>query len=282
MPDINHNEDYAITTMKKKNLYKSLYLTAIFTVFFTLSGCVTNKKIPYFQDIQLIERAKLDSAIKFTEPLIQPDDILSITIFTLNPATSAVINQTISTPTIGGGANTSLNAQSANGFLVDRNGDVELSLIGKIKLSGLTTYQAKELIRERAKSIYKDPNVQIRFANFKVTVLGEVNAPAAYTLPNEKVSVLDAIGLAGDLTIYGKRDNILIVRDVDGQKEYARLNLNSSKIFNSPFYYLRQNDVIYVEPNKARVSANNAAQLQLLGAVTSIATVLVLIFTNLK
>jgi len=268
--------------MKKKNFYNLFCPIFILSVLVIFSGCVTSKRIPYFQDIQLIESAKLDSAIKFSEPLIQPDDILSITIFTLNPATSAVINQTISTPTIGGGANTSLNAQATNGFLVDRNGDVELSLIGKIKLAGLTTYQAKELIREKASAFYKDPNVQIRFANFKVTVLGEVNAPAAYTLPNEKVSILDAIGLAGDLTIYGKRDNILIVRDIDGKKEYARLNLNSSKIFNNPYYYLRQNDVIYVEPNKARVSANNAAQLQLLGAITSIATVLVLIFSNIN
>ena len=268
--------------MKKTNFPKLIYIFSALTMLIMLSGCVTNKRIAYFQDIQLIESAKLDNAITFTEPLIQPDDILSITIFTLNPASSAVINQTISTPTIGGGANTSLNAQATNGFIVDRDGDVELSLIGKIRLGGLTTYQAKELIREKARAFYKDPNVQIRFANFKVTVLGEVNAPAAYTLPNEKVSILDAIGLAGDLTIYGKRENILIVRDVDGKKEYARLNLNSSKIFDSPYYYLRQNDVIYVEPNKARVSANNAAQLQLLGALTSIATVLVLIFTSVK
>lgn len=248
----------------------------------SFTGCVSSKHIPYFQDIQLVNSAKLDSAVKFTEPRIQPDDILSITIFTLDPNSAAVINQAVSTPTIGGGANTSLNAQATTGFLVDRNGEVELSLIGKVKLSGLTTYEAREFLRTKARQFYKDPNVQIRFANFKVTVLGEVNAPAAYTLPNEKVSVLDAIGLAGDLTIYGKRENVLIVRDDNGKKEFARINLNSSSVFNSPYYYLRQNDLIYVEPNKAKVSANNAAQIQLLGVITSVVTVLALIFTNLK
>jgi len=268
-----------MTNQKKYNWITPIIIAGLFMC---LNGCVSSKKIPYFQDIKMVDSAKLDNAILFTEPKIQSDDILSITIFTLNPSTSTVINQAVSTPTIGGGANTSLNAQAATGFLVDRNGDIELSLIGKVRVGGLTTYQAKELIRENASKIYKDPNVQVRFANFKVTVLGEVSAPASYTLPNEKVSVLDAIGLAGDLTIYGKRENVLIVRDDEGKKKFGRLNLNSSSIFNSPYYYLRQNDVIYVEPNKAKVSTNNAAQIQLLGVVTSVVTVLALIFTNLK
>lgn len=242
---------------------------------------MSNKKIAYFQDIQTVNQAKLENAAVFTAPTIQPDDILSINIFTLNPQTGSIINQAAATPTLGGNTNTSLATQST-GFLVDKNGEVELSLIGKLKVSGLTTYQARELIREKAADVYKQPNVQLRFANFKVSVLGEVNAPSAYTLPNEKVTILDALSLAGDLTIYGKRDNVLIVRDNDGKKEFARLDLNSSNIFNSQFYYLKQNDVIYVEPNKRKVSASNSAQIQTIGVLASVISVIVLAITSFK
>ncbi|MCD0486940.1 polysaccharide biosynthesis/export family protein [Pedobacter sp. MC2016-14] len=261
------------------NLRIPIKILLLFTLF--LNACVSNKKISYFQDIQSVQSARLDTVSNFQKPLIQPDDILSVSIFTLNANTAAVVNQAANLPTLGGGQNTALNAQSTSGFLVDENGEIELTAIGKIKVAGLTTTQARELIREKASKEYKSPNVQVRFANFIVTVLGEVNNPAAYTLPKEKVSILDAIGLAGDLTIYGKRDNILIVRDIDGQKQYARLDLNSSKIFNSPFFYLKQNDVIYVEPNKAKTSANNAASVQTIGVITSIVTVLILILTNI-
>lgn len=264
---------------KNLRIYKMCFLFFSIVMF---SGCGQTKNVSYFKDIQQSQAARLDTIAGFSKPVIQSDDILSISVFTLNPVTSSVVNQAVSIPTLGGNQNTSLSAQSTNGFLVDENGEVELTAIGKIKVAGLTTTEARELIREKISKVYKEPNVQVRFANFIVTVLGEVNAPAAYTLPKEKVSILDAIGLAGDLTIYGRRDNILVVRDTEGKKEYARLNLNSSEIFKSPFFYLRQNDVIYVEPNKAKAAANNANSLQTLGVVTSILTVLVLIFTTLR
>jgi len=263
------------------NVKKGLNLSVVLIVIALTSSCVSNKKIAYFQDIQTINQAKLENAISFTEPTIQPDDILSINIFTLNPQSGAIVNQAASTPTLGGNTNTSLSTQNT-GFLVDKNGDIELSLVGKIKVSGFTTYQARELIREKVSVFYKEPNIQLRFANFKVSVLGEVNAPSAYTLPNEKVSVLDALSLAGDLTIYGRRDNILIVRDNNGKKEFARLDLNSSSIFSNPFYYLKQNDVIYVEPNKRKVSASNSAQIQTIGVIASVVSVIVLAISSFK
>ncbi|MGM9476220.1 polysaccharide biosynthesis/export family protein [Pedobacter sp. GSP4] len=246
------------------------------------TSCVSNKKIAYFQDIQSVNQAKLENAAKFTEPTIQSDDILGINVFTLNPQSGAIVNQAAANTLLGGNASTSVASQQVSGFLVDRNGEVELSLIGKVKVAGLTTYQARELIREKASSVYKEPNVQLRFINFKVSVLGEVNSPSAYTLPNEKVSILDALSLAGDLTIYGRRDNVLIVRDNNGKKEFARLDLNSSEIFNSPFYYLKQNDVIYVEPNKRKVSASNSAQIQTIGVLASVISVIVLAITSFK
>jgi polysaccharide export outer membrane protein len=245
------------------------------------TSCVSNKKIAYFQDIQSVDKANLENAAKFTEPIIQSDDILSINIFTLNPQSGAIINQASSTPLLGGSANTAMASQQITGFLVDKNGDIELALVGKIKVAGLTTYQAREFVRTKVSDFYKDPNVQLRFANFKVSVLGEVTSPSSYTLPNEKVTILDALSLAGDLTIFGKRENILVVRDNDGKKEFARLNLNSSDIFNSPFYYLKQNDVVYVEPNKRKVSATNSAQLQTISVIASVLSVLVLALTQL-
>jgi len=259
-------------------------LSVLVILFFTISlfsSCASNKKIAYFQDIQSSDRAALENAAKFVEPVIQSDDILSINIFTLNPLSGAIVNQASATPLLGGNANNSSSSSQVPGFLVDKNGEIELSLVGKVKVAGLTTYEARELIRDKVSVIYQKPNVQLRFANFKVSVIGEVNAPSTYTMPNEKVSIMDVLSLAGDLTIYGKRENVLIVRDNDGKKEYARLNLNSSEIFNSPFYYLKQNDVVYVEPNKRKVSASNTAQIQTIGVLASVLSVIVLAITNL-
>lgn len=261
---------------------KNNFLSVFFIITCIISSCVSNKKIAYFQDIQTVNQAQLENATKFTAPIIQPDDILSINVFTLNPQSGAIVNQAASNTVLGGGASTAVAAQQVSGFLVDRNGEVELSLIGKVKVAGLTTYEARELIREKASLVYKEPNVQLRFANFKVSVLGEVNAPSAYTLPNEKVSVLDALSLAGDLTIYGRRENVLIVRDNNGKKEFARLDLNSSKIFDSPYYYLRQNDVVYVEPNKRKVSASNSAQVQTISVIASVLSVIVVAITSFR
>jgi len=258
-----------------KPMCKNYRVIFLFLVIAIASSCVPKKDITYFKDLQTPNQGNIENVSKFVEPTIQPDDILSINVFTLNPQTGAVVNQAAATPTLGGNSNGAVATQST-GFLVDRNGEIELSLIGKIKVAGLTTYEARELIREKVSVEYKKANVQLRFANFKVTILGEVNTPAPYTFPNEKVTILDALSSAGDLTIYGRRDNVLIVRYYNGKRETARLDLGSSEIFNSPFFYLKQNDFIYVEPNKAKASANNADQVQTLGIITSITTVLIL------
>jgi len=264
----------------KLGMWMRIFL--LFLVVSVSTSCVSNKKIAYFQDIQNSNQAQLSNAAAFTEPVIQSDDILSINIFTLNPQSGAIVNQASATPILGGNASTSSAASQVTGFLVDKNGEIELSLVGKIKVAGLTTYEARELIRDKVSVIYQQPNVQLRFANFKVSVLGEVTSPSAYTLPNEKVTILDALSLAGDLTIYGRRENVLIVRDNNGKKEYARLDLNSSEIFNSPFYYLKQNDVVYVEPNKRKVSASNSAQIQTISVIASVLSVIVLAITQIK
>jgi polysaccharide export outer membrane protein len=210
---------------------------------------------------------------EFKEPIIKPDDILSITIQTIDPTTTAAVNQVSAMPAVGASSANPTGQQVITGFLVDKNGNVGIPMLGTMKLAGLTTYQARQLVEEKASRFFKEPTVQVRFANYKITVIGEVARPATYTVPNEKVTLLDAIGLAGDLTIYGKRENVLLIRDNGGQKEFARFNLNSSDIFKSEYFYLKQNDVVYVEPGKGKVAANNAARTQtfaILGSLLSV------------
>lgn len=244
---------------------------ALLALFF-MASCASTKKIVYFKDLPVDSLKVITESASFTEPTIQADDILSITIQTIDPSTSAIVNQSISEVAAFG-----TSRQEISGFLVDKNGFINMSLIGNVKVVGLTTFQAREHITSLAAQYYKNPTVQVRFANYKITVLGEVTRPATYTVPNEKVSVLDALGMAGDLTIYGRRENILLVRDkVEGKKELVRLNLNDSKLFQSPYFYLRQNDVLYVEPGKAKSAANNAARTQtfaLLGSFLSLVLV---------
>jgi len=239
-----------------------------------ISSCSV-KKIVYFNDLPADTTRILKQAAAFTEPVIQSDDILNITIQTLDPLTAAVANQSMAVQAVGASSATNVGSQVISGFLVGKDGYVHMALIGKVAVKGLTTYQARERITELATQYYKDPTVQVRFANFKVTVLGEVTRPATYTVPNEKVTIFDALGLAGDLTIYGKRENVLLVRDQGKEKELVRLNLNDSDVFQSPYFYLRQNDVIYVEPGKAKAAANNAARTQTFAILGSIISLLI-------
>jgi polysaccharide export outer membrane protein len=266
--------------MNKVFFFKNFKILVILTILGLASSCASKKDVAYFQNLsQDNVRSNLDSTAKFEEPKIQPDDILAITIITIDPSSASAANQTGIMPS-GGSSNNSADRQ-INGFLVDKNGEVELTMIGKVKVAGLTTYEAKELIRSKAAKDFKDPNVNLRFANFKISVLGEVAKPGAYIMPNEKVSILDVLSLAGDLTLYGKRQNILVFREIDGQKITGRLNINSTDLFKSPFYYMRQNDVIYVEPTKAKVAALNNPTRTTIGIVLSSISVLAIAFTRI-
>ncbi|MFD2597270.1 polysaccharide biosynthesis/export family protein [Sphingobacterium griseoflavum] len=253
---------------------------ALIALFF-MASCASVKNTVYFQDLPIDSVRVVKEAAAFTEPVIQADDILSVTIQTIDPTTAAVANQAVAVQAVGASSATSLGNQLISGFLVDRDGYIHMALIGKVDVKGLTTYQARERITSLATQYYKDPTVQVRFANYKITVLGEVARPATYTVPNEKVSILDALGMAGDLTIYGKRENVLLVREQNGAKELIRLNLNDSKLFQSPHFYLRQNDVLYVEPGKAKAAANNAARTQTFAIIGSVLSLLIVAVTRL-
>jgi polysaccharide export outer membrane protein len=258
------------------------------SVIFLLSSCASTKSVTYFQDVPDTLRQKMVDLYAYYTPGIQPDDILQVSIQTLDPSATALLSQqsvpnlsTIGSNTSGIG-NISVGQTSVSGYLVDKEGYVVLPLIGKISAKGKTTDQIRDEIRTKAAEYYKDPVVTVRFANFKVTVLGEVTRPSTYVMPNEKVTLLDAIGIAGDLTIYGRRENVLLIRDNNGKKEFARFDLSNSKIFASPYFYLRQGDVIYVEPTKAKVASTDMAQVRRLSVMATALSLLVIIATRVK
>ncbi len=261
-------------TLNNSNL---IYLCLFILSSFFLSSCSV-KKITYFNDLPPDSLRIVKEAAPFTEPIIQVDDLLSISVQTLDPTSSLVVNQSEDVQAIGASSAAATGNQIISGFLVDKDGYIHMTLLGKVEVKGLTTYQARERITTLARQYYKDPTVQVRFANYKITVLGEVSRPATYSVPNEKVTVLDALGLAGDLTVFGKRENVLLIREQNGKKELIRLNLNNSDVFNSPYFYLRQNDVVYVESSTARNAATNASAMQIFSVVTSALSIILIAF----
>lgn len=224
---------------------------------FIISSCGSTKKVTYFRDIK---DGTIETNVPFPESVIQKSDILSITVSSLSPEASAVFNSPNSAApggAAGGGGGTI-------GYLVNSEGNIQFPILGNIKAEGLTKSQLKDKLTKTLVDTKQllDPIVTIRFINFRVTVLGEVNHPTVVTVPNEKISLLEAIGLAGDLTIYGKRQNVMIIREENNQKIIKRVDLNSGEIFTSPYYYLQSNDIVYVEPNKTKVaSVSRGSQL---------------------
>lgn len=265
----------------------SLFFVIIALVHTTLftSSCTSNKKITYFQNLpdSVYQSAKTIANLAYTNPLIQPNDLLQVTILTLDPQvnTQLAAGNTTSFSIQPGSSNSPVAPSQVAGLLVDNQGQIELPIVGKVKVAGLTTALARDTIHNRVALFYNNPVVNVRFANFSITVLGEVARPAAYVVPNEKVSILDAIGMAGDLTIYGKRENILLVRDSLGQKTFTRFNLNSAETFMSPYFYLKQGDMVYVEPSKSKIAATDAVKTRNITLLASGLSLLFVIFSRL-
>ena len=222
-------------------------------------SCRTTKAPIYFNNVR-------DTLFKGTgynvESVIRTNDLLNITVSSLNQDASALFNAPLSSqssqmPSNNQNTSSSVTAPGlANGYLVSNDGFIQFPVLGNVKAAGLTKNQlkaniAKELVDRK---LLVDPIVNIRFTNFRVTVLGEVARPTVVNVPSEKISILEAIGLAGDLTIYAKRDNVVLIREEEGNKIIKRINLNSTEIFTSPYYYLKSNDIIYAEPNENKIS----------------------------
>lgn len=230
----------------------SISLLLLAQLFFGLSSCISTRESTYFNNAADTIYVQPSSEL---ETLIRNNDILSISISSLSPEASAIFNATnnfaISSSSVSG------SQTQSSGYLVNSDGQIQLPIIGSIKAAGLSKSQLKDNITKLIleKKLLVDPIVNIRHLNFEVTVIGEVGNPSVITVPNEKISLLKALGLAGDITIYGRKDNVLLIREENGKKRVKHIDLNSKSFLSSPYYYLQPNDVVYVEANKNKVAS---------------------------
>ena len=217
-----------------------------------LAACTSYKNVPYLQD------ADVKGTMVAEEPLydakIMPKDLLTVTVNTTDPEAAAPFNRTVQTAQNLATSRTSYSQPVLQQYLVSNEGTIDFPVLGQLNVGGLTKSEAESMIREKLKPYLKEvPIVTVRMANYKISVLGEVARPGTFTVSNEKVNVLEALAMAGDLTIWGMRDNVKLVReDAQGKREIAQLDLTKADIITSPYYYLQQNDILYVTPNKTK------------------------------
>ncbi|MCM1079885.1 MAG: polysaccharide biosynthesis/export family protein [Bacteroidales bacterium] len=257
---------------------KKIYLLFSFVVAVViLTGCSSSKNVVYFQNA---DEVSLEASRILYDAKIMPKDMLSISVYTTDPETSAPFNLFASAAQgATGGSNT-----KANTYLVDNDGCIDFPVLGRLHVLGMTKNQCQNMIAEKMKpylSVDETPIITVEMSSYRVTVLGEVASPKVVPVTTEKMSILEALAVAGDLTIYGKRDNILLIReDAAGKKTMHRLDITDANLINSPYFYIQQNDVIYVEPNKVKarnsaISTSTTIWLTLVSSLVSIASLVV-------
>ncbi len=250
-----------------KKVIPFIYLPVIL-VCLLFQACTSKKKLVYFNTPEAISGS---DANKSYNPVLKSDDILSITVLGLDPEAIKPFNipVTFVSQSMGG---YSQGTPTPAGYLIDAEGYVDFPVAGKIKLGGLSRSVAIDTLKNRLKSYLTQPTVLLRILNYKVTVLGEVRNPGTFTIPNERITLPEALGIAGDLLITGVRKNVLVIRDVDGKKTETRIDLTSKALFSSPVYYLSQNDVVYVEPNRAKINSSvvNTGNISLVVSIVSL------------
>lgn len=258
--------------------FKKYYLIIACLIF---SSCGTYKTIPYFQNLDVRGAAKeaIDNATPIT---IQPHDILGVFVSALEPKSAAIFNNNLSR--LNGNASDNTPDNPLNpiiGYLVDKDGMVQLPIIGNIKAGGLTTPQFRDQLTKRLLTYLKEPVVNVRIINFKISVLGDVMRPNVYSVQDERITILEALSLAGDLNITAKRKNVLLIREQDGNRQYVQIDLTSKALFTSPYYYLKSNDLIYVDPDRTKyglvdLGARNAT------IIISALSVVAIVFSTLR
>lgn len=241
-----------------------------------VTSCVSRKDVVYFQDMENLN-SSVDEAR--SQLKIQTNDLLTITVSAAELEAVQPFNlPVISAPRLGEGS-ISGNLQMQT-YLVDSDGNIEFPVLGSVHVAGLTRQELTSKMEVKVSDYVQNPIINIKITNFQVTILGEVQQPGTFTIPDERISLTKALGLAGDLTIYGRRDNVLVIRETDDSKRYEYLNLTESEVLNSPFYYLKQNDVVYVEPNAAQIqgaSYNRNASVYISIASVLISLIIVII-----
>ena len=265
---------------KRKSLIILLLLPLL------LAGCQSYKKVPYLQDaLQEVAAGNTGTAdMPLYDARIMPKDLLTIVVSCPEePELAEPFNLTVSTPisNIGDKITTQPVLQQ---YLVDNDGNVEFPVLGTIHLGGLTKREAEHYIKDQLKSQFREtPIVTVRMINYKISVIGEVGRPGTFTISNEKVNIFEALAMAGDMTIYGIRDNVKLIReDNTGKREIVTLNLNDQDILQSPYYYLQQNDILYVTPNKTKAKTSNISSsttiwFSVIGSLVSLASLIIAI-----
>ena len=262
----------SLSSMKKFNS------TILFlSVALLLASCAGSKKIVYFQNVDGVD---LSNSAGLYDARIMPKDILSITVFSSDPITSAPYNQTVQNTMAGDQISTG--SSMLQSYLVDNDGNINFPKLGTIHVQGLTKTECEKMILDKISPEFNElPIVTVKMSSYRVTVTGEVNHPGVFPVTSEKMSVLEALAQAGDLTLYGRRDNILLLReDATGKKTFHKLDLKDANLINSPYYYVQQNDVIYVEPNKVRANNSTIGQsttiwISVISILTSLASLIV-------
>ncbi len=252
------------------------YLVVCMAVFFT--ACTSTKKIIYLQDVVPLKQQEIEQKY---EVIIHGDDLLAIMVNSRDPELALPFNMPMVSYQLG--SNTG-GQQRVLGYLVDTNGNIDFPILGEIHVEGLTRMQLTELIKNKLieGDLIKDPIVTVQFLHFKISVMGEVGRPGSFTISGDRITLLEALSMAGDLTIYGRRDRVGVIRENNGKRTILFHDLRSADIFNSPCYYLQQNDIVYVEPNKAKSGQSSINQNNSIGVWVSVisllTTIAVLIF----
>lgn len=264
-----HRQENSVRRSRLSSCFSSLAGVMLVLVLF-MSSCTSSKKILYFQDLKVDQPVTNQNSF---EARIKKDDILSIVVSGPDKTVVGPFNLTIGetvAATAGSPANLTLP------YLVDGNGQINFPMLGKIKVEGMTRTQLVDLLTRKVKQYVTDPVVVVQFQNYKVSVLGEVRNPGTFNLTSERTTILQAIGMAGDLTIQAKRDDILLIRENDGKQVYYKIDLRKSDILTSPAYYVQQNDVIYVEPSSSRIATGTnigSVWSIVLSSITTILTI---------
>lgn len=237
------------------------------------TSCASSKKVVYLQDVESLNQQDIKQRY---EVYIHNDDLLAIMVNSKNPELALPFNMPMVSYQLGG-SSVNFGGQGVLGYLVDINGDIDFPILGKLHVVGMTRMQLTNLIKQRLidEDLIKDPIVTVQFLNYKVAVMGEVNRPGSFNVSGDRITLLEALSMAGDLTIYGRRDRVAVIRENDGRRTILYHDLRSSDIFNSPCYYLQQNDIVYVEPNKAKAEQTDLNQNKSLSVWFSAVTVLV-------
>ncbi|NRT13286.1 polysaccharide biosynthesis/export family protein [Flavobacterium sp. 14A] len=257
--------------MKCSPLINKVLVVVLAVLFFS---CASRQEVVYYQNSA--ELTQLETAMSY-EVKIQPDDLLSIIVSAEDQEIAAPFNLKSIRMASTSNVSAASGQESMQLYLVDAKGAIDFPVLGKLQVGGLSRTEVLRMFKEKIGLYIKNPIINFRIANFKVSVQGEVNAPGSYTINSERITLIEALALGKDLTIYGKRDNLLIIREVNGVKSFNRVDITKADFINSPFYYLAQNDVVYVEPNKTRTNASAVGPNT--GVLISITSLLITLVT---